>query len=133
VYAILHSRAQPNQKYAQPQQLALIAQLARGNPHLGESTVSQQDCQSSGVQLVGLVGQAHPPLGFERVAQPGMVARALHLVNQPTVATAGFHCDRRVRREPCQKLAIQLPIVCHAGAAIRSANTRSAPPRFISP
>jgi len=30
------------------------------------------------------------------------------------VATAGFHRDRRVRREPRQKLAVHVPLVLHA-------------------
>src|SRR6185369_6718236 len=111
---ILHSRAQPHQKNAEAEQLTLIAQLARRNPHFRQSAIAQQDRQSSGVQLVGLVGQAHAPLGLERIAQPGVVARALHLIDQPTVATASFHRDCRMCREPLQKLAVKLSIVSYA-------------------
>src|ERR1700692_3523023 len=42
------------------------------------------------------------------------MARPLHLIYQPTVATTGFYRDRRMRRQPCQKLAVKLPIMCHA-------------------
>src|SRR6266404_5223719 len=41
------------------------------------------------------------------------MARPLHLIYQPTVATAGFHRDRRMRRKLRQKLAIKLAIVSH--------------------
>src|SRR5580765_2886998 len=41
------------------------------------------------------------------------MARPFHLIYQPTVATAGFHRDRRMRRKPRQKLAIELAIVSH--------------------
>src|SRR4030081_42294 len=42
------------------------------------------------------------------------MARPLHLIYQPTVATASFHRDCRMRREPRQKLAVKMPIVCYA-------------------
>jgi hypothetical protein len=64
VDAILHSRAKPNQKDSKAEQLALIAQLARWNPHLRQSAISKQDRQPFGIQLVGLVGQTHTPLGL---------------------------------------------------------------------
>src|SRR6266550_6756445 len=41
------------------------------------------------------------------------MARPLHLIYQPTVATASFHRDRRMRREPRQKLPVTLAIVSH--------------------
>src|SRR5512143_2712007 len=41
------------------------------------------------------------------------MARPFHLIYQPTVATAGFHRDRRMRRKSRQKLAIELAIVSH--------------------
>src|ERR1700693_3656476 len=42
------------------------------------------------------------------------MAGPLHFIYQPTVATASFHRDRRMRREPRQELAVKMPIVCYA-------------------
>ncbi len=116
---ILYSRAQPDQKYAQPKQLALIAQFARRNPNLRQSPVPEQDRQPFRIELVCFLGQPHPPLGLEWIRKLRAVTQTLHLIHQPTVATAGFHRDRRMRRESRQKLAVKLPIVgypqCLAG------------------
>src|SRR5258707_844527 len=42
------------------------------------------------------------------------MTQPFHLIHHPTVATGGFHRDRRVRRKPCQKLPVKLMIVSHA-------------------
>jgi hypothetical protein len=68
--------------------------------------------QPFGVQLVRLVGQSHPPLGFVRIcAWPGEMIAPLRLIDQPTVTTARFHCRSLNAPSTARETRVHLPIV----------------------
>jgi hypothetical protein len=114
VNPILHARAHPDQKNAEPQQLTLIPQFGWRNPYFRQSTIAKQDRQSFGIQLVRLIGQSHPPLGFNWITQFGPVTRAFHFVDHPTVIPACFHCNGRMGWQSSQELAVKLSIMPNA-------------------
>jgi len=59
----------------------------------------EQDPQPVGIQLVGLVDQAHHQLGLGGMGQERLAAGGLDLIDDPVPVADGFQRHRRPRRE----------------------------------
>src|SRR4029450_423336 len=59
VNAILELRALSDEDHSRARKVALVAELARGNPDRGEGAVALEMVESADVELIGLVDLAH--------------------------------------------------------------------------
>jgi hypothetical protein len=104
VNAILELRARPDEHQARARQVALVAQLARGNPDRRKGAVALELIEPSDVELIGLVDRAHHQFRFASVHEFGHAAGRLNLVDDPVPITDRLYRDRRARLTSRQEL-----------------------------
>jgi len=111
VDAILELRALADEHHARAGQVALVAQLARGDPDRREGTVALELIEPADVELIGLVDLAHHQFRLAGVDELGHAAGGLNLVDDPIPIADCLHGDRGARLTARQKLLERSPLM----------------------
>src|SRR5918994_48936 len=111
VNPIFELRALADEHHARAWKVALIAELARGNPDRREGTVALKLIEPSDVELIGLVDLAHHQFRLASVHELGHAARRLDLVDDPIPIADRLHGDRGARLTSRQKLLQGSPLM----------------------
>src|SRR5215467_10914613 len=104
VNAILESRALPDEYHPGPRQVALVAQLAWGDPDCWECAGALELIEPSDVELIGLVDLSHHQFRLTGVDQFGHAARGLDLVDDPIPIANGLDRHRGAALTALEKL-----------------------------
>ena len=111
VNPIFELRALTDEHHARPRKVALVAQLARGNPDRREGPVALELIEPADVESIGLVDLAHHQFCLAGVHELGHAAGGLDLVDDPIPITDRLHGDRGARLTSRQKLLQGSPLM----------------------
>ena len=104
VNAILELGALADEHHPRPRQIALVAQLARGNPDGWECAGALELIEPSDVEFIGLVDLAHHEFGLAGVHEPGDTTGGLDLVDDPIPIANGLDRHRGAGLTSLEKL-----------------------------
>ena len=99
------------QYHAHTGELPLVTQFPRRDPDCGQSAITRQNSQSSGIKFISLIYLTHHKLSLACMYQRRSMPRFFHFIKQPVPVTGALDSNGRARGKSFKKRAKLLSIM----------------------